>query len=176
MLETLLLKWGIPTYIYNVNTVLAGKLQEKIGDTLEVTVGWVYGLSVNVDGVLPDNSAPLISSNIVGDFYLTLKYGQSLYVNALRLNHLVYDYRTTGTGQLISTNSRKYFPVNVPVNTDLKQSYYSNPLVQTGGDVAAAISLNLFYIDVTAYTFLVNKGIVLQNGLTLPQKVKQENG
>lgn len=176
MLETLLLQWGIPTYIYQVETALQGKLQEKIGDTLEVTVGWVYGLSVNVDGVLPDNSLPLVTSNQIADFYLTLKYGQSLFINQLRLSHLVYDYRTTGTGQLISTNCRKYFPVNIPVDTDLKQSFYSNPTLTKGSDTGSAISLNLFYIDITAYNFLVSKGIVLQNGLTLPQKTKQEKG
>lgn len=163
MTQQLLLQWGIPTYIYSVETVLQGKLDEKIGDTMEVTVGWVYGLSVNIDGVLPDNSAELINSLQASNFYLTLKYGQSLYINKLRLTHLIYDRKTAGS--LDPTNPKKYLDVNIPLDTDLKQSFYSNPSLISG----VAIALNLFYIDINAYKFLVERGLVLQNGLALPQ-------
>ncbi len=168
MVQQLLMKWGIPTYVYSVQTLLAGAIEEKIGDTLEVTVGWVYGISVNVDGKTPDNANNLITAGNTANLYLNLKYGQSIYVNGLRLNHLVFD-QFPGAGPLF--NQTKYLEVNIPVGTDLKQSTYSNPTLLT----AAVVMINLFYIDVTAYQFLIDKNIILENGQALPKVRRQSN-
>ena len=163
-IQDLLFKLGIPTCIYSVETTLTGSLQEKIGDTLEVTVGHVYGMSVDIGGT---TSQSTVTNNILTadtvKLWLNLKYGQSIYVNNLRLDHLVFSEPAAASSGY--SNPQKYLPVNIPVGTDLKQSYYQNPSLLT---TPKTVTLNLFYIDKTAYKNLVDQKLVMQNGLKTP--------
>jgi hypothetical protein len=159
--QTFLLKLGVPTYIYSVVTELSGSIQEKIGDTMEVTVGWVYGLSVNLEGTLATEAA---KTNIVSadalKLFLNLKYAQSIYLNQLRLNHLCFDDVSVPATPKF-TSEQKYLPVNIPIGTDLKQSYYSNPSLLTA---PKNVTLNLFYIDKVSYIELLKQKLILSNG------------
>lgn len=159
--QTLLMKLGIPTFVYSVNTQLSGNIKEKIGDTMEVTVGWVYGLSVNVEGTQPQNAgnANIVSADAL-KLFLNLKYGSSIYVNSLRLNHLCFDNLQVPANPQFNSD-QKYFPVNIPVATDLKQSYYDNPTLLTS---AKWVSLNMFYIDKATYLDLLKEKVLLASG------------
>lgn len=159
--QTFLMKLGIPTYIYSVETQLSGNSVEKIGDTMEVTVGWVYGLSINIEGTTAGNQTQAcITSADALKLWINLKYGQAIYLNSLRLNHLCFD--DLSVPALPRFNSeQKYLPVNIPMGTDLKQSFYQNPSLLNN---TKFVVLNLFYIDAAAYKELVAQKLFLRNG------------
>jgi len=157
-MQELLLKLGIPTYVYSVNTVLQGVDQEMIGDTMEVTVGHIYGMSVDIQGnSVISSGTPNITTSQAFLLYINIKFGQAIYMNNLRLNHLVYDDPSAVPKY---NNPKKYFECNVPYGTDLKKSYYQNPTHINGANVA----LNLFYIDTVAYKNLLDSNMVYNNG------------
>lgn len=160
-IQTKLFQLGIPTYVYSVQTALSGKNTQFIGDTLEVTVGWVYGLSINIENSLPGDQSQLnVTSIQAAKLFLNLKYGTSIYVNQLRLDHLIFNDPSATSNKY--NNPQKYLPVNIPMATDLKQSFYTNPtLIATPANVA----LNLFYIDTTGYENLVKNKVISRNGL-----------
>lgn len=159
-IQDVLFKLGIPTYVYVVETQLTANAEIKIGETLPVDLGWIYGMSVNINGCSPKDSTKLnILPGQSASLFLTLKYGQSLYVNNLRVSELIYT-QPEPVAQSLFTNSNRYLSVNIPLNTDLKQSFFANPTLITG----RIISLNLYYVDLTSYRTLVNEGILLRNG------------
>lgn len=158
-ISDILFKLGIPTYVYTVETTLTNIAEVKIGETLPVDLGWVYGLSVNIDGATAKNATvPNITAAQAFNLYLSLKYGQSIYVNALRLTEMVFSGPIASTAPF--ANAHRWLPVNVPLNTDLKQSFISNPTLITG----PVVGLNVYYIDLTSYRELVNSGQILRNG------------
>lgn len=159
-IETQFFKLGIPTYIYSVETTLQGVVNEKIGDTIEVTLGWVYGLSINIEGKIAESNATNnITSVQAYQLFLNLKYGQSIYVNSVRLNHFIFDDPSAVPRY---NNPSKYLPVNFPSGTDLKQSFYENPTLITGN----VVTLNFFYIDKTSYNRLVKSNTIFGQELS----------
>ena len=158
-ISDILFKLGIPTYVYSVETPMTNIAEVKIGETLPVDLGWVYGISINVDGATAKNATVSnITSAQAFNLYLSLKYGQSIYVNALRLTEMIFTGPTASTAPF--ANANRWLPVNVPLNTDLKQSFFSNPTLITG----VTVTMNLYYLDVTSYRELVNSGQILRNG------------
>lgn len=157
MIQDILFKMGVPTYCYSIETIFTGLNQQKIGDTLEVTVGWIYGISTEISGTTPDPTQPLPSTAQIGNIFLNLKYGQSIYVNKLRMSNLVFTDVASPPTQFI--NSQKYLPFNIPALTDFKQSYYDNPQLYSG----ITATLNLYYIDKVAYQNLIASGQMFVN-------------
>jgi len=153
-IETLLFRMGIPTYEYSVDTLLSGKIKEYIGTDLQETVGYIYGMSINIEGTTSSNATV---NNILSvdapKLFLNLKYGQSIFVTSMRLDHLVYSDPSAAPKY---SNSRKYLPCNIPLGTDLKLSYYDNPSLLS----AKNVTLNFFYIDKTGYSHLLKNGTV----------------
>ena len=73
-IETLLFRMGIPTYEYSTDTLLTGKSKELIGTDLQETVGYIYGMSVNIEGTLATNvTTPNILSVDAPKLFLNLK-------------------------------------------------------------------------------------------------------
>lgn len=157
-IQQTLFKLGIPTYCYSVETDITANNSIKIGETLPQDLGWIYGLSTNATGVTARDQTKLLPSFAqLSNLYLNLKYGQSIFVNGLRLCDLLFLDPASG----IPINSSRYLEVNVPLNTDLKLSFIDNPTLITG----VTCVLNLYYIDKISYSTLVKQGLVLQNGL-----------
>lgn len=170
-IQTMLFKLGVPTYKYTVETSFTGQVQQKIGDTLEVTVGWIYGMSTQIEGTTAtDPNQILPNSAQIPNIYLNLKYGQSIYVNKLRMSDLVYIDPAMAPTQYI--NPQRYQNFNIPALTDLKQSYYDNPQAYTG----ITVVLDLWYIDITAYKQLIKDGAMFVNAKRYaPEQPQQQS-
>lgn len=160
----LLFKLGVPTYVFTVEVQITANPQVLIGEKLPVNLGWVYGMSTNIIGRTQLTNELLPNDQQIGSLYLSLKYGQAIYVDGLRLSELVFTQPFGGAGTNLPQwqNSHRYFPMNIPLNTDLKLSYISNPLLVSGITVA----LNLFYIDMVAYKNLLDAGLLYANGIS----------
>lgn len=131
-IEQYLLRLGIRTYIYPVVTAVTPKLQVLLGDSLSTELGWIYGISTEIVGVIPDDPAtPLPTFVQASNLYLTLLNGQTMYINNFRMSNLVY-VDPTAANTNPTSNQRRFFPVNIPMSTDLKNSFYQNPTNLTG--------------------------------------------
>jgi hypothetical protein len=162
-MQSLLFKLGIPTYMYTVETAITGEISTNIGETLPQDLGWIYGLSTNVNGVTARDKTKIYPTALeASNLFLNLKYGQAIFVNGLRLSDLIF---LDPLALAQPGNSERYLQVNIPLNTDLKLSYIQNP-TQIGTPAApVTTALNLFYIDIKSYTTLVKQKMVLQNGM-----------
>lgn len=157
--EIFLLKHGIRTYSYPVITPITAKIEVQIGDSLSTELGWIYGISTEIDGVTPkDQSVILPTLAQAGDLYLNLQYGQTWYINDRRMSNLVYN--TPNAGLVIPSGSR-YEPVNIPYTTDLKQSIIRNPKMASG----FSTMLTFHYIPRQTYDALVKSGLLKQDDL-----------
>lgn len=155
-IEDTLFKLGIPTYrmpIY-VPFGTSPELTIQLPKELPSQIGWIYGLSTLTDNVTPDNQ-PVISFAQAVNLFLYLKSGQSTFIEAIRIDELMF-LSATGVNW-------RYYPVNIPSSISLDQSYIQNPT----GIVAVTklfLTLNLHYIDLKTYNYLVQTGKLLQNG------------
>jgi hypothetical protein len=156
-MEKLFLKLGIPTYQMTVQTDIPGTatLQIPIGKILNTNIGRIYGMSIYTDGKTIDNKLlpTFAQSNLL---YLQLVYGATQFITGIRLSDMVYrNAAATAPAQ------RPYFPVNIPYNFSLDQSFFVNP---TSIVTVTTIAWNLFYISMAGYKKLEEKGFVLING------------
>ena len=162
--EMFLLRLGIRTYSYPVITQFnpsgappAGQIEVQIGDSLSTELGWIYGISTEVDGVTPkDKNVPLPTMAQAANLYLNLQNAQTWYINDFRFTNMVYYNPLTGTP--IPSGAR-YYPVNIPMQTDLKQSIIRNPLQQFG----FSTMITFHYIPRATYNQLVADGIMKTN-------------
>lgn len=161
MIQETLLKLGIPTYSVTIYTKLEDVTSQLIGDRMPEQIGWIYGLSTEVGDTHPDDATKqLISDNDIGSIWLCLKYGATEYIQDLRMTNLVF---TSSQRPGMWFNPQRFFPVNIPMHTDLSTSKYKNPNKISNVHVA----LTLYYIDKTAYKNLLAQGIILANGVTM---------
>lgn len=170
-IETWLMKLGIKTYSDTYFTQLTGSSPTLIGQDMPKPVGWIYGISIETDSTFPtDASKPTITLGNAALLYLYFKIGTDLYMNNMRCDKLVF-YHPSGAGNPDYSNQARYFPVNIPYTTDLKQSYYNNPssigsVPVSGGPVY--IPLTIYYIDVASYHALVAKGYLFDGVAAMP--------
>ena len=130
--EQFLLRLGIRTYVYPVITDVTAKIQVLLGDSISTELGWIYGISTEIVGCVPDDkNTPLPTFAQVKDLYLTLLNGQTMYINNLRMSNLVF-VDPTAANTNPTSNQRRYYPVNIPMTTDLKNSYFQNPQAASG--------------------------------------------
>jgi hypothetical protein len=159
-----LYKLGVKTYTDTYYTQLTGGTPTMIGQDMPNVVGWIYGISIDVDGVLPtDQSKNAISLANASNLWLYFKVNAELFINNMRLDKLVFVNPNEGLGAAPAqySNQRRYFDVNIPYVTDLKQSYYNNP-TSLGTSVAPLyIPLSIYYIDRDSYNGLVKKGYLM---------------
>ena len=164
-IETMCFKMGIRTYTDTYFTQLVGSSPTKIGQDMPNPVGWIYGISIETDSVFPtDKTLPTIAFADAANLYLYFKDGTDLYINNMRCDRLVYTQPSAPN----SSNPRRYFSVNIPRMTDLKQSYYNNPtgIGTTGAPVL--IPLTIYYIDVASVDMLRAKGYIFDGARALP--------
>lgn len=154
----LLLRLGIRTYSYPVITQFnAPAIEVQIGDSLSTELGWIYGISTEVEGVTPkDQTIPLPTFAQAADLYLNLQNANTWYVNDFRFTNMIYINPLTGTP--IPSGAR-YFPINIPLNTDLKQSIIRNPKSLVG----FSTMITFHYIPRATYNQLVKDGIMKDN-------------
>jgi len=152
-IETFLMRLGIRTYSYPVITQITSKIEIQFGDSLSTELGWIYGISAEVDGVTPkDPGVPLPTLAQSAGLYINMQYGQTWYLNDYRYTNLVYYAPSTG----IPINSERMLRVNIPYSTDLKQSIIRNPLAQTG----FSTMITFHYIPLKTYEYMVKNNVV----------------
>ncbi len=157
--EKFLLGQGIRTYYYSVITAITAKIEIPFGDSISTELGWIYGISAEINGVTPkDQTVPLPTLAQSADLYINLQFGQTWYIMDLRLSNLVYTEQVAGRDL---TNPQRYYPVNIPFTTDLKQSIIRNPKSATG----FSTMIGFHYIPRKTYNELVAKGLLKQNDL-----------
>jgi hypothetical protein len=157
-----LFKLGIPYYRQSIITNISTQLQAEIPlpKQMPTDVGRIFGLSVYTDTFDPFNN-PLISSTQAQNLYLKLKDGSTDFLTPVRLDDLVFNF-----GGRPEPSGMKYLPVNEPGQFDLSTSSYINPTgIVSAGLKPSSICLNLWYINKQSYYRLIEKGIVLQNGI-----------
>lgn len=132
------------TYLETINVTVpaGGNRNFFVGVKFPKQIKSIYGLSVQVDGVDPDNSVLITLAN-ASDLYITILEGSNRIINALRLSDLVYLPDPDGTGAIAHTDSR-FMPVNISNDISLDKSFFDNPT----GITAGRILLNLWYIPV----------------------------
>lgn len=173
-IEQWLLHMGCRTYTDTYFTQLKGQPGVvKIGQDMPKPVGWIYGISIETDSVFPtDQTIPTITLAQASLLYLYFKVGKDLFINNARCDKFVFYVPPTGAGQVPQyTNQQRYFPVNIPDVTDLKQSYYQNP-TGIGASPNVYIPLTIWYIDIDDYHQLLGKGYIFNGTRALPHHPK----
>lgn len=155
--EQFLLRLGIRTYAYPVITAITAKPEILFGDSISTELGWIYGISAEVNGCTPkDQTVVLPTLAQAGDLYVNLQYGQTWFINDFRMSNLVFNDPSQATTGY--TNSQRYFGVNIPMTTDLKQSVIRNPKMASG----FSTMITFHYIPRKTYESLVADGTLKQ--------------
>src|SRR6187431_3239438 len=89
MIEELLFKVGIPTFKTTLTTQLVAG-ETELGMEAPKNIGWIYGVSMEVGGVSPDNKT-LVAFADAPYLWLTFKIGSSDFMYRLRMDSLVYN-------------------------------------------------------------------------------------
>lgn len=184
MIEEQLFKLGVKTYTDTYYTNLQGISPTKIGQDMPNPVGWIYGISIETDSVNPtDQSLPNITLVQASQLWLYFKLGTNLFINNMRCDKLVYynpasnllspPFPANTVQQCNYSNQQRYFPVNIPCTTDLKQSYYNNPTGIGSSSSIVQIPLTIWYININSYKDLLRKGYIFDGTIALPDKPKQ---
>lgn len=157
-IETFLFRLGIRTYSYPVLTEFTTpQIEVLIGDSLSTELGWIYGISTEVEGVTPKDQNKLLPTFAqAADLYLNLQNAQTWYVNDFRFTNMIYINPLTGTP--IPSGAR-YYPVNIPSQTDLKQSIIRNPKQLIG----FTTMITFHYIPRATYNQLVKDNLLKDN-------------
>ena len=162
--EMFLLRLGIRTYSYPVITAFnssgappSGQIEVPIGDSLSTELGWIYGISTEVEGVTPkDKNVALPTFAQAAGLYLNLQNAQTWYINDFRFTNMIYCNPASG---IAIPSGARYYPVNIPMQTDLKQSIIRNPLQQFG----FSTMITFHYIPRETYNQLVKDGLMKNN-------------
>lgn len=169
-IEELCFKLGLKTYSDTYYTNLVGVSPTKIGQDMPNPVGWIYGISIDTDSVNPtDASLPNITLAQASNLWLYFKFGVELFINNMRCDKLVY-YGNAISGAVNYSNQQRYFPVNIPRVTDLKQSYYNNPQGYGTQTSPLQIPLTIWYLTVDTCNDLVKKGYTFDGTMAVPAK------
>lgn len=161
-MQELLIKQGIPTYIINIFTDLGAVAESpiQIGKQMPTNIGLIYGISVNVDGVQPDNASnAMITQDEASKIWLTLVAGSLSFLKYVKLDQLVFSSSTLGD------NQQRFLPVNIPNNFSLDLSQYFNP----ESIINKTISLQFWYIDKESYNRLVSNKLIVGSIIQAPK-------
>jgi hypothetical protein len=167
-IETMCFKMGIRTYSDTYFTMLDGGSPTKIGQDMPNPIGWIYGISIETDSVYPtDATKPTITIDQASKLYLYFKEGTDLYLNNFRCDRAVFSNPPAPlpTTEYYS-NPKRYFQINIPKMTDLKQSYYNNPTAIKN----VYVPLTIYYIDILSYNELLHKGYLHAGVRSMPAK------
>lgn len=152
-IESFLFHLGIRTYFYSVITPITADTEVQIGQSISTELGWIYGISSQVSGVAPKNKTIILPTIAqAADLYFNLQNGQTWYINDLRFTDMIYYNPATPT----PSTGQRYFPVNIPYTTDLKESIIRNPQGATG----FSTMISFYYVPKSTYIDLLAKGIL----------------
>ena len=161
----LLYKNRLPVLHYPIYTQMVATQQINIAQKLNTSIGLIYGISIDTQGVDPLNRA-LITDSDASNIYITLRQGSSDFLFQFRLNNFNFFNITGGVaGAVNALNPYRYLPVNIPgigsgQSISLDQSYYNNPTLIAAG----FIKLNLWYLTPSNVTLLQQRGELLPIG------------
>lgn len=159
MIEELLFRVGIPTYSTTIQVDFAADAanQVNLAQKAPTNIAWIYGISVNVGGVVPNQNAKnLISLADAGSLWIVFKIGSGLIIDTLRLSNMVY--MEAGVSR---TQDRNYMPVSMPSQLDWQKSFIYNPTPV----VSKTVLFNLFYVNEDDYDRLTASGVLGKNGI-----------
>lgn len=135
-----LMEMGIATQMDSLLIELDGSAEFQLGLKMPEQIKTIYGISVQVDGVTPNNQA-LITTAQASDLYLTFISGSNRFWNTVRLSDLVYMPDPDSSAMAIT--DAKYMYVNIDAQgLSLDQSFINNPTTIAAGPI---IFLNLWY-------------------------------
>lgn len=158
MMQEILVKTGIPSYVTNIISPipLSNQLQIPIAKTIPQQIGYIYGLTILTDTSDPQNNN-LITLTQAQLLYLVLKDGPTEFFQQIRLDQMVF----TPAG-FPNLNPNNYMPVNIPGNFDLSTSYYQNPtgVVSVPDNPTTTIMLQLWFISTESYEWLMKKNYI----------------
>lgn len=162
-IQELIYKLGLPSRFDNITLLLNASSKQNIEQTMQTTIGRIYGMSVYCDTVTPDTNLPLITSAQAMSLYLTFVKGKDGFFGPTRLDDM--NMNPVGVPTL---PAKKYLEVNIPgfgfkgyPGIDLDKSFIQNPTLITG----VTVILNFWYIDAEVYRYLINCGYVGQDGI-----------
>lgn len=151
--HSMLTKLGIPTLFTNLNILLSGATPQPLAQTMQTSIGRIYGISIYTDNVTYNNQ-PLITLANAANLYLSFVMGTNIFAGRFRLDDLVYS-----DPSITNLTDTKYLPVNIPGSIDLDKSFIDNPTAIN----ALNVSINLWYIDKNTYDYMEKQGIVFRN-------------
>lgn len=146
-MEKFLFRMGIASWVTDIITPLPTNPSAsfQIGKTLPTNVGLIYGMSTFADGLDPEGST-LISTTQAQGLYFTFQDGPTQFIETIRLDDLLNTF--AGTPVL---RPQKYTPFNIP-EFDLSKSFFSNPNLY----VTSVIHLKIWYIQKADYAHIKN--------------------
>lgn len=158
----LLYKHRLPVLHYPIYTTVVGTQTINIAEKLNTSIGLIYGVSIDTQGVDPSNRA-LITDVDCNNLFLTLRQGSSNFLQDMRLNN--FNFFNVGVLASVNTNPYRFLPVNIPgtmsgESISLDQSFYSNPTLIAAG----IIKLNFWYLTPANVKLLVKKGEIMPIG------------
>lgn len=158
---SILQKYGIPTYSMSLYTALPANATQRfpIGGNLPEVIGAIYGLSIYTDGVTPENN-DLLTTTDAFNMYLSFKVSTDDFQEEIRLSDMV----SFVAGTPVTTRPDPYLRVMIPNSIDLTKSMYLNPTLIPAGANNKTVALRVWYISVSSYRFLIEKGIVEDSG------------
>jgi len=162
-LYSLILKYGLPSYLTNIISPVpvTAQVSIQIAKKLPTQIGRIYGLSIYTDTVAPDAS-PLITTTDAQVLYLNLVDGATKFYSPVRLDEMNFNFAGVPT----PGESPRYMPVNLP-RFDLSTSEFINPtgiISAPAPAVATVILLNFHYISFDAWNYLLQKKVVFDYG------------
>lgn len=155
--HNMLTKLGIPTLFTNLTILLSGATPQPLAQTMQKSIGRIYGISTYTDAVTFNNQ-PSITTGDASTLYLTFVMGTNNFAGRFRFDDFNYN-------PLAATGfpADRYLPVNIPGTIDLDKSFIDNPT----GLAALNVTINLWYIDKDTYDYMEKQGIVFRNARSL---------
>ena len=163
IMYNLLYKNRLPVLHYPSYTQMVATQQINIAQKLNTSIGLIYGISIDTQGVDPLNRA-LINDSDAANIYITLRQGSSDFLFQFRLSNFNF-FVNNGGGNVSGLNPYRFLPVNIPgigtgQSISLDQSYYNNPTLIAAG----FIKLNLWYLTPSNVALLQQRGELLPIG------------
>lgn len=162
-LEIMLFSLGVPTYTYDLATAIPVTASNKIQISKEMpkVTGWIYGLTVEGDGVDQDGN-PLPTTTNYTNMYMLLKDGTSEFVQYLRLSDALNVFAGSPVIRPVG-----YLPVSFPGNFDISNSFYLNPtLIASAPAPAQPITIHMKwrYVTIASMAILKAHGFIFTPG------------
>lgn len=153
--HSMLTKLGIPTLFTNITVLLSGATPQPLAQTMQTSIGRIYGISTYTDSVTFNNQPTVTSAN-ARSLYLTFVMGTNNFAGRFRFDDFNFNPNPAlNTGFPVS----RYLPINIPGSIDLDKSFIDNPTAIA----ALNVSINLWYIDKNTYDYMEKQGIVFRN-------------